>query len=121
MIDYHDKHFYCTLALALSMIGDKYKSLIIYHLKDGSKRSGELQKEIKDISARMFTYSIRALEKDQLVLRTLYPEVPPKVEYCLTEEGKELIPILLSLNKWSEVLVSNRRLRIDDNKEEKKV
>ncbi|MCK9343267.1 MAG: helix-turn-helix transcriptional regulator [Massilibacteroides sp.] len=120
MIEYNHKHFHCTLALALTLIGDKYKSLILYHLKDGPKRSGELQKEIKDISSRMFSYSIRLLEKDKLVRRTIYPEVPPKVEYSLTKEGKGLIPILLSLDKWSEALVSKRGLRSekeDENKE----
>lgn len=101
-IHYQDKAFNCTLAFALHLIGDKYKSLILYHLKDGALRSGILQKSITDISNRMFTYSIRALEKDKLVKRTIYPETPPRVEYELTEEGKSLIPIILELDKWGQ-------------------
>lgn len=101
-IKYHDKEFSCSLAFTLHLIGDKYKSLILYHLKDGVQRSGELQKSITDISNRMFTYSIRALEKDNLVKRKVYPVTPPKVEYELTEEGKSLIPIILELNKWGQ-------------------
>lgn len=109
-IKYNDKEFNCSLAFALHLIGDKYKSLIIYHLKDGAKRSGELQKSITDISNRMFTYSIRGLEKDNLVKRKVYPVTPPKVEYELTEEGKALIPIVLDLNKWGQGFASKHHL-----------
>ncbi|TLX74586.1 helix-turn-helix transcriptional regulator [Labilibacter sediminis] len=101
-IIYQDKEFKCSLAFALHLIGDKYKSLILFHLQDGPQRSGELQKSITDISNRMFTYSIRALEKDKLVKRTVYPVTPPKVEYELTEEGKSIIPIILQLDKWGQ-------------------
>ena len=69
-IKYQDTEFNCSLAFALHLIGDKYKSLILFHLQDRPQRSGELQKSITDISNRMFTYSIRALEKDKLVKRT---------------------------------------------------
>lgn len=79
-------------------------------LKDGAQRSGELQKSITDISNRMFTYSIRGLEKDNLVKRKVYPVTPPKVEYELTEEGKSLIPIVLELNKWGQGFASKHHL-----------
>ena len=92
------------------MIGDKYKSLILFHLKDGAQRSGELQKSITDISNRMFTYSIRALENDKLVKRTVFPVTPPRVEYELTEEAKSLIPIILELNKWGQDFASVHHL-----------
>lgn len=102
IISYNDKVFKCSLAFTLHLIGDKYKSLILFHLKDGAQRSGELQKSIADISNRMFTYSIRALEKDKLVKRKVYPVVPPRVEYELTEEGKSIVPILLKLDEWGQ-------------------
>lgn len=101
-IYYNGKEFRCSLAFSLQLIGDKYKSLIIFHLKDGAQRSGELQKSITGLSNRMFTYSIRALEKDRLVKRKIYPVTPPKVEYELTEEGKTLVPIILELNRWGQ-------------------
>ena len=101
-IKFRDKEFKCSLAFALHLIGDKYKSLILFHLQDGAIRSGELQKSISGISNRMFTYSIRALEKDNLVKRTIYPVIPPRVEYELTDAGKSLIPIILQLDKWGE-------------------
>ncbi|MCY1721329.1 helix-turn-helix domain-containing protein [Prolixibacteraceae bacterium Z1-6] len=109
-IKYQDKAFNCSLAFALHLIGDKYKSLILYHLKDGAQRSGELQKSITDLSNRMFTYSIRALEKDKLVKRTVYPVTPPKVEYQLTDDGKSLIPIILELNKWGQSFATEHHL-----------
>lgn len=110
IIKYNNKEFNCSLAFTLLLIGDKYKSLILFHLKDGAQRSGELQKSITDISNRMFTYSIRALEKDKLVKRTVYPVTPPKVEYELTEAGKSLIPIILELNKWGQDFANKNHL-----------
>jgi DNA-binding HxlR family transcriptional regulator len=110
IIKYKDKEFYCSLAFSLHLIGDKYKSLILFHLKDGAQRSGELQKSITDISNRMFTYSVRALEKDKLVKRRVYPVTPPKVEYVLTEEGKSLIPIILELDKWGQDFANEHHL-----------
>jgi DNA-binding HxlR family transcriptional regulator len=109
-IKYNDKDFNCSLAFTLHLIGDKYKSLILFHLKDGPQRSGELQKSITDISSRMFTYSIRALEKDNLVKRIVFPEVPPKVVYELTEEGKSLIPIILSMDTWGQDFANGHHL-----------
>ncbi len=109
-IQYNNKAFNCSLAFSLQLIGDKYKSLILFHLKDGPQRSGELQKSITDISNRMFTYSIRALEKDKLVIRKVYPVTPPKVEYELTEAGKSLIPIILALDKWGQDFAVNHHL-----------
>ncbi|WP_289053975.1 winged helix-turn-helix transcriptional regulator [Carboxylicivirga marina] len=110
IIKYKDKEFNCSLAFTLLLIGDKYKSLILFHLKDGSQRSGELQKSITDISNRMFTYSIRALEEDKLVKGTVYPVTPPKVEYELTEAGKSLIPIILKLDQWGQDFANEHHL-----------
>jgi len=109
-INYNGKAFNCSLAFTLHLIGDKYKSLILFHLKDGAQRSGELQRSITDISNRMFTYSIRALEKDKLVKRKIYPVTPPKVEYELTLEGKSLIPIILQLDQWGQDFINEHHL-----------
>jgi len=110
IIIYNDKEFNCSLAFTMLLIVDKYKSLILFHLKDGAQMSGVLQKSITDISNRMFTYSIRALEKDKLVKRKVYPVTPPKVKYELTEEGKSLIPIILKLDKWGQDFANEHHL-----------
>lgn len=110
IINYEGKEFVCSLAFTFQLIGDKYKSLILFHLKDGDMRSGELQNSIHGISNRMFTFSIRALERDGLVSRKVYPEVPPKVVYGLTEAGKSIIPIILELDKWGQNFAKENHL-----------
>lgn len=84
----------------MNLIGTKWKPLILFHLLDGELRSGILQKKILGISNKMFTQSVRDLEKDGLIYRKVFPVVPPKVEYSLTSRGKSLEDILRSLDKW---------------------
>ncbi|BAX82052.1 winged helix-turn-helix transcriptional regulator [Labilibaculum antarcticum] len=110
IINYDGKEYICSLAFALRLIGDKYKSLILFHLKDGEMRSGELQKSIAGLSNRMFTFSVRALENDLLVSREVYPEVPPHVVYKLTESGKAIIPIILELDEWGKAFAKDHHL-----------
>lgn len=84
----------------MNLIGTKWKPLILFHLLEGALRSGILQKKIPGISNKMFTQTVRELEKDGLISRKVFPEVPPKVEYKLSERGKSLENILRSLDKW---------------------
>ena len=84
----------------MNLIGTKWKPLILFHLLEGALRSGILQKKIKGISNKMFTQTVRDLEKDGLIYRKVYPVVPPKVEYKLSDRGKSLENILRSLDKW---------------------
>ena len=84
----------------MNLIGTKWKPLILFHLLDGALRSGILQKKIPEISNKMFTQTVRELEKDGLISRKVFPVVPPKVEYELSERGKSLEAILRSLDKW---------------------
>lgn len=84
----------------MNLIGTKWKPLILFHLLEGSLRSGILQKKISGISNKMFTQTVRDLEKDGLISRKVYPVVPPKVEYTLSSRGKSLEDILRSLDKW---------------------
>ena len=84
----------------MNLIGTKWKPLILFHLLEGGLRSGILQNKIQGISNKMFTQTVRELEKDGLVLRKVFPVVPPKVEYKLSERGKSLENILRGLDKW---------------------
>lgn len=86
----------------MSLIGTKWKPLILFHLLNGALRSGILQKKITGISNKMFTQTVRELEKDGLIFRKVFPVVPPKVEYNLSSRGKSLEQILRSLDKWGE-------------------
>lgn len=94
----------CPLNLTMNLIGTKWKPLVLFHLIDGPQRSGVLQKKIPGISNKMFTQTVRELEKDDLISRKIFPVVPPKVEYNLTTKGKTLEPILKSLDAWGKNL-----------------
>ncbi|QVY67486.1 helix-turn-helix domain-containing protein [Polaribacter sp. Q13] len=84
----------------MNLIGTKWKPLVLFHLLEGGLRSGVLQKHIAGISNKMFTQTVRELEKDGLISRKVYPVVPPKVEYKLTKRGQSLEVILRSLDEW---------------------
>ena len=86
----------------LNLVGDKWSVLIIVHLREGKLRFNELKRRIGGVSQRMLTLALKRLERDGLVLRTLYPEVPPRVEYQLTSLGSELLEPLLQLTQWAE-------------------
>ena len=95
-----DQETECPVETTLSLIGDKWKVLIIGELLAGMKRFGELHRTIPRISQKMLTQQLRQMEKDGLVNRKVYAEVPPRVEYALTELGRSLKPILQAMAKW---------------------
>tara|TARA_R110002167_G_scaffold309498_1_gene514368 strand:+ start:199 stop:483 length:285 start_codon:yes stop_codon:yes gene_type:complete len=84
----------------MNLIGTKWKPIVLFHLLEGPLRSGILQKKVPGISNKMFTQTVRELEKDGLVIREVFAVVPPKVEYALSEKGKSLKDILKSLDTW---------------------
>ncbi len=90
----------CPVATTLEMIGGKYKALILWHLSDGKLRFSELKKLISSATPKMLTQQLRELEENELIHREVYPVIPPKVEYSLTDTGKSLIPVLLSMRDW---------------------
>ena len=92
----------CPVATPLTLIGDKWKVLILRDLMPGTKRFGELKKSIGNVSQKVLTAQLRAMEESGLLTRTVYAEVPPRVEYTLTELGKSLKPILDALWNWGE-------------------
>lgn len=91
---------HCPLNYTMNLIGTKWKPLILFHLLEGDLRSGVLQKKIPGISNKMFTQTVRELEKAGLISRKVYPVVPPRVEYGLSTRGKSLETILRSLDTW---------------------
>ena len=90
----------CPVETTLTLIGDKWKVLILRDLLDGTKRFGELKKSIGGVSQKVLTAQLRAMEASGLVHREVYAEVPPRVEYSLTELGRSLKPILDSMVLW---------------------
>lgn len=90
----------CPVETTLSLIGDKWKVLILRDLLPGTKRFGELKKSIGNVSQKVLTAQLRDMEENGLVSRKVYPEVPPRVEYSLTELGRSLKPILDAMQDW---------------------
>ena len=90
----------CPVETTLELIGGKYKALIIWHLTDRKLRFSELRRLITSATPKMLTQQLRELEAQELVHREVYPVIPPKVEYSLTETGKSLMPILTAMRDW---------------------
>ncbi len=95
----------CSLTMALKVIGGKWKPIIIARLGRSSKRFGQLDAIIMGISRKVLTTQLNELVNDMLVTRTSFAETPPRVEYSLTEKGRELIPIFKEIGKWGQYLV----------------
>ena len=92
----------CPVETTLTLIGDKWKVLILRDLMPGTKRFGELKKSIGSVSQKVLTAQLRDMEQNGLLTRTVYAEVPPRVEYSLTDLGKSLKPILDAMQNWGE-------------------
>lgn len=102
-LEFKNKHYTCTFEITIDLIGGKWKPLIIWHLgTKGVQRFNELKKLIPQITQKMLTQQLRELESDNLVNRKVYPQVPPKVEYSLTDIGESLMPILSMMCKWGD-------------------
>lgn len=93
-------NFGCPVEAALGAISGKWKGLILYHLQSDTRRFNELRKLIPDITQRMLTKQLRELEADRIIKREIYPEIPPKVEYSMTDFGLTLEPVIKSLHEW---------------------
>lgn len=87
---------------AMDIIGGKWKGSILFRLLEGKKRFSELQRLLTKITQRTLTQQLRDLERDGMIARCVYPEVPPRVEYSLTERGRSLEPVLKALQRWGE-------------------
>ena len=88
--------------VALKTLGDRWKIMIIQELMDGTKRFGEIKKELGDITQKVLTSNLRALEEKGILMRKVYAQIPPKVEYTLTNFGYNLKPVLDSMRAWAE-------------------
>ena len=90
----------CPVEATLDLIGGKYKALILWHLSDGTLRFSELRSRIPKATPKMLTQQLRELENQELIHREVYPVIPPKVEYSLTDTGRSLMPILVAMRDW---------------------
>ncbi len=101
MLNYRGKKFVCHIDLGMELIRGKWKSVILCHLNDGPKRFLELHRITKGVSQKVLNEKLTELEKDGLIFKTTYAEVPPRVDYELTDLGKDLYPALDLLEQWA--------------------
>lgn len=104
----HDSKSGCAVEATLSVIGGLWKPLILFHLMGGKLRFMQLTRRIPNATQRMLTLQLRELEQDGVLVRHVYPQVPPKVEYELTAFGRSLAPVLLTLREWGEAYQRSR-------------
>ena len=101
MLEYKGKKYVCHIDLAMELIRGKWKAVILCHLNDGPKRFLELQRITCGVSQKVLNEKLQELEQDGLITKTVYAEVPPKVEFDLTEMGRELFVALEMIQNWS--------------------
>lgn len=102
----------CAVEATLAVIGGRWKPVLVFHLLDGPKRFGELCRMTPNATERMITLQLRELEADGVISRTVHAEVPPRVDYALTEFGHSLEPLLIQMRLWGEAFKA-RNLRAD--------
>ena len=100
----------CPVAATLELIGGKYKALILWHLAERKLRFSELKKEIQGATPKMLTQQLRELEAQNLIHREVFAVVPPKVEYSLTDLGRSLMPILVSMRDWGSTYLRKKSI-----------
>lgn len=100
MIKFKDTEYQCSMELTLAIIGGKWKVLILWYLGEKTMRFSDLRRTLPRITQKMLTQQLRELEEHGLLNRFIYTQIPPKVEYSLTDAGKSLLPIIENLRQW---------------------
>jgi DNA-binding HxlR family transcriptional regulator len=111
------KSFHCAMDITMDYVGGKWKTVVLWYLKNGKKRFGELNRLIPQITEKMLSIQLKQLEKSGLVSRKVYPEVPLRVEYGLTPLGKSLIPVLDAIAKWGRMMSDSRGKTVEVGRE----
>jgi len=108
IISVDNKAYHCPIDVGMHYIGGKWKAVAMWYLQDGPKRYSELRRLMSGITERMLAKQLQELEHDGLIVRHDYQEVPPRVDYTLTEDGRKLLPALQALSEWSFELSQRR-------------
>lgn len=113
-----EKTYSCPLELAIALIGGKWKCVILWHLRKKTLRFSQLKRRLPGITQKMLAQQLRDLEYSGLILREVYPVIPPKVEYSLTDVGGRFMPILESMYKWGKTYANRFEIKIDTSAQE---
>lgn len=100
----------CPVMVTMTVIGGKWKPIIIWQLHEACLRFGELQRRVPGVTQKMLTQQLRELESDGVIHREVYPVIPPRVEYSLTDHGRTLLPILEEMAKWGKIHADSLRV-----------
>jgi DNA-binding HxlR family transcriptional regulator len=100
IFEIHGKSYHCAMDVTMHYIGGKWKTVVLWYLRNKTMRFGEIKKQIPDITEKMLSIQLKSLEADGLIKREVYLEVPLRVEYSMTEFGKSIIPVLDAIAKW---------------------
>lgn len=100
MIQFNGREYNCPLEMTIDLIGGKWKVLILWNLSENVLRFNEIKRQFPSITQKMLTQQLRDMERDGLIARKIYTQIPPKVEYSLTEFGRSLLPVLQAMNVW---------------------
>jgi DNA-binding HxlR family transcriptional regulator len=117
----HRNLYHCAMDVTMHYIGGKWKTVVLWYLRDKTMRFSELKKQIPDITEKMLSLQLKSLEEDGLVKREVFPEVPPRVEYSMTEFGRSLRPVLESIAKWGRHLGETEGTMVELKDRRKKV
>lgn len=101
----------CPVEAALDLIGGKWKGVILYHLQNGTMRFNELRRKLGSVTQRMLTRQLRELEEGGLISRTVFAQVPPRVDYALTTDGESLRPVINALHDWGRARIARQQKR----------
>jgi DNA-binding HxlR family transcriptional regulator len=113
------QEFHCAMDVTMKYIGGKWKTVVLWYLRKDKKRFSELRRLIPNITEKMLSLQLKNLENDGIVGRKLYAEVPPKVEYFLTDFGKSLIPTLEEIARWGRNLAETKGRLVDKDRKKK--
>ncbi|MFN8336355.1 MAG: helix-turn-helix domain-containing protein [Cyclobacteriaceae bacterium] len=113
------QEFHCAMDVTMNYIGGKWKTVVLWYLRKDKKRFSELRRLIPNITEKMLSLQLKDLENDGIVSRKLYAEVPPRVEYFLTDFGKSLIPMLEEIARWGRNLAESKGKMIDKERKKK--
>ena len=100
MVTFRDRTYNCPMEMTIDLIGGKWKALLLWNLSVSTLRFGELQRQFPQLTQKMLTQQLRELVRDGLINRKSYDEMPPRVEYSLTEFGSTIMPVLQAMNQW---------------------
>jgi DNA-binding HxlR family transcriptional regulator len=116
IVQLYGKEYHCAMDITMDYIGGKWKTVVLWYLRKNKKRFSELKRLIPNITEKMLSIQLKNLESDGIVGRKIYAEVPPKVEYYLTDFGKTLIPMLEAIALWGRNLAETKGKLVDPEK-----